>query len=300
MPTISSSNVPPPKSWDEFEDITLSAAKLRWESKDFFRNGRPGQKQDGVDVWGHDETNRLIGVQCKNTVGGVSFEIVESEVAQAENFTPTLHRLYVATTAKRDAPLQKVVRELSDKRHAAGKFRVNVLFWDDVCQDLAQDDDVFFQHYPQFRNGVDEVKEHDKALFDELTNLLNSKGVIRFLDKTNMAFSFLELELEPLRGFYYEWNVPEREFLTPELERIKKDLWKKVDEYYGVIATETFPTRMAGRQSVPEEWEEEQPERFFRVVDRLHTLAGEIVALHGDLVRKGKEHLIGVWRSSTA
>jgi hypothetical protein len=36
MPTIASSKVPPPKSWDEFEDIVLSAAKLRWKSTDFY------------------------------------------------------------------------------------------------------------------------------------------------------------------------------------------------------------------------------------------------------------------------
>ena len=35
MPTIASSNVPTPKSWDEFEDITLAAAKLRWNSPDY-------------------------------------------------------------------------------------------------------------------------------------------------------------------------------------------------------------------------------------------------------------------------
>jgi phosphoglycerol transferase MdoB-like AlkP superfamily enzyme len=51
MPTISSSSIPTPKSWDEFEDIVLAAAKLRWNATDFFRNGRQGQKQDGVDVW---------------------------------------------------------------------------------------------------------------------------------------------------------------------------------------------------------------------------------------------------------
>jgi hypothetical protein len=68
MPTIASSNVPTPKSWDEFEDITLAAAKLRWNSSDFFRNGRPGQKQDGVDIWCHDDdklhqaTTALLGV----------------------------------------------------------------------------------------------------------------------------------------------------------------------------------------------------------------------------------------------
>ena len=52
--------MPAPKSWDEFEDISLSAAKLRWNSTDFFRHGRLGQKQDGVDIWGHDDDKRHI------------------------------------------------------------------------------------------------------------------------------------------------------------------------------------------------------------------------------------------------
>jgi hypothetical protein len=116
MPTIASSNVPTPKSWDEFEDITLAAAKLRWNSSNFYRNGRAGQKQDGVDIWGHDGDNRHIGVQCKNTVDGVSLTTVKDEIANAEAFEPKLDRLYIATTAKRDAVLQKAVREISEQR----------------------------------------------------------------------------------------------------------------------------------------------------------------------------------------
>jgi hypothetical protein len=132
MPTIASSIVPSPKSWDEFEDIVLSAAKLRWESSDFYRHGRQGQKQDGVDIWGHDDDDHHIGVQCKNTVAGISLAVIEAEINNAEAFAPKLDRLYVATTAKRDAPLQKAVREISHQRRETGKFRVNLLFWNDI------------------------------------------------------------------------------------------------------------------------------------------------------------------------
>src|SRR5262249_31883388 len=124
MPTIASSNVPTPKSWDEFEDIMLAAAKLRWDSSDFFRNGRSGQKQDGVDIWGHDDDNRHLGIQCKNTVSGVTLKTVEAEITNAQAFKPNLDRLYVATTAKRDAVLQKEVREISHQRAKAGLFKV--------------------------------------------------------------------------------------------------------------------------------------------------------------------------------
>ena len=293
MPTISSSQVPAPKSWDEFEDISLSAAKLRWNSTDFFRHGRLGQKQDGVDIWGHDDDERHIGLQCKKTIGEITLDVIKAEIKNAEKFTPKLDRLYIATTAPRDAPIQKAVRDISQKRAGAGDFRVDILFWDDICNDLAKDEDVFFGHYPQFKPGDDPAKKHDHTLWDELTRLLRSDGVIGFLDRTNMAgFSFPESELEPIREFYFEWNTPEREFITPELEKLRQELWSEVDSYYGIIATDTFPAKNPKFSTVPPDWELEQPDRFWRVVNALHTHAGNIVELHSKIVRAGREKFL--------
>ena len=293
MPTIASSVVPSPKSWDEFEDIALASAKLRWNSDDFFRNGRQGQKQDGVDIWGHDDDDNHIGVQCKNTIDGVSLATVKTEIANAESFEPALDKLYIATTAKRDATLQKEVRKLSADRRKASKFKVDLLFWDDVIQEVAKDDDVFFSFYPQFRQKVDGARQHDLVLFNGLKELLKSDGVIGFLDRTNMAgFSFSNASLEPLREFNYDWGVPEKEFLTPALEEIRSKLWSKADAYLGVIALETFATNSPGRLTVPPEWEYEHPGKFHRAVKSLHGLAQDIVTLHGELIRTGKKFLI--------
>lgn len=293
MPTISSSVVPPPKSWDEFEDITLAASKLRWGSDAFFRNGRQGQKQDGVDVWGDDD-GRQIGVQCKNSVDGISMTIIEAEIANAEHFKPRIDRLYIATTAKRDAPLQSSVRTLSADRFKRGEFRVEILFWEDICQEIAKDDTVFFAHYPQFRNKTDPILEHDRKLFDELNAILKPEGVIYFLDQNNMAgFSFKADALHPLFDFYNTWNKPHKEFIVPELETIRKALWSKAKEYVAIVSVETFPCNNPDYHTVPPEWETDQPERFWRVVDALHRLAGEIVDLHSDLVRTGRSVFIG-------
>ena len=151
MPTIAGSHVPPPKSWDEFEDISLSAAKLRWQGAHFFRNGRAGQKQDGVDIFG--QVNKAtIGIQCKNTIGGISENTVLAEIRNAESFSPPLSALYIATTSSRDSLLQEKVRILSLDRAATGKFSVDLLFWNDVVFDLAKDEEEFFKHYPQFRH----------------------------------------------------------------------------------------------------------------------------------------------------
>lgn len=295
MPTIANANIPPPKSWDEFEDIVLSAAKLRWSSTEFYRHGRQGQRQHGVDVYGHDLEGRHLGIQGKNSVTGVGKSVIAEEIVNAESFEPPLDALYIATTAKRDAHVQEVVRDISADRRRNGKFAVGILFWDDIVQDLARDESELFKHFPQFRSGVDPAKAHDRELYDKLTTLLSSGGVIGFLDQTNMAgWSFDRKALEPLLEFHHDWNQPEREFINTDLEMLRRQLWAKANEYLKVIAYETFPVPgTVGRQWVPEDWEEEQPERFERVVKTLHSVAGEIVELHGKLVRAGRSHLLG-------
>jgi hypothetical protein len=295
MPTISSSIIPPPKSWEEFEDITLSATKLRWKSAEFFGNGRRGQRQDGVDVFGTTTDGQLVGVQCKNSIGGLAESVVTKEIGNAESFEPVLSSLYVATTAPRDVTLQESIRKISADRKAAGKFSVDLLFWEDIAADLAADEQVFFKHYPQFSPIKDLPKEHDHKLYEELMDLLPSGGIIEFLDQNNMAgFSFLDSKLDPLRHFYYEWHRPEREFIHTELESIRLELWQKADAYLNEIATRTFSSdARAERRSVPEEWEFEKPELFWEVVNRLHSLAGEIVELHRKLVRTAREYFVG-------
>lgn len=295
MPTIASSNIPTPKSWDEFEDIVLSAAKIRWSSPNFYRNGRQGQRQDGVDVFGSDASGQSIGLQCKNTVNGLSEALIKKEILNAGSFEPPLNALYIATTSPRDASLQKVVRKILQARIDAGDFTVYLLFWDDICNDLACNEDIFFKHYPQFAPRKDLPKEHDQRLYDEFICLLPSNGVIHFLEQTNMAgFSFPYSKLTPLREFYDECHQPEREFLNPQLEVIRQALCKKVDSYLNLIKTETFHVeRTEGRISVPEEWEYEQPARFKRVVDTLHSLAGEIVEVHRSLIHTARAYFVG-------
>jgi hypothetical protein len=296
MPTIASSNIPTPQSWEEFESIVLSTAKIRWKSTDFFGNGRRGQRQDGVDVFGTSNDGTSLGIQCKNTQNGLSAAVVRAEVNNAESFSPPLQALFIATTAPRDSSLQEVVREISEERIRGGKFNVGVLFWDDISGDLSSNETEFFKHYPQFAPKRDLPKEHDQKLYDVLLELLPTSGIINFLGQNNMAgFSFLDSNLEPLFIFHREWNKPDHEFIYPELESIRKQLWQKADDYLEIIATQTFSTgRSAERRSVPEEWEYEQPERFSRVVKSLHDLASEIVALHGTLIRTARDYFVGI------
>lgn len=64
MPTIQSMELPKPTNWQDFETIVRDAQAQRWKSTTLSKNGRPGQKQAGVDIYGPDEIGRLVGIQC--------------------------------------------------------------------------------------------------------------------------------------------------------------------------------------------------------------------------------------------
>lgn len=151
MPTIQSLNLPVPKNWQEFETIVRDAQIQRWKSPMLQKNGRPGQKQEGVDIWGVDEIGRQVAIQCKRYKSPLKLKDVTVEVAMAEKFSGHLSALYIATTADHDAKLQEQVRMLSDKRVANDKFAVALLFWDEIVGSLLLNSEVFSAHYPQFR-----------------------------------------------------------------------------------------------------------------------------------------------------
>jgi hypothetical protein len=148
MPTINGMELPLPKNWQEFEAVTRDAMALKWKSPNLQKNGRAGQKQHGVDVFGPDEIGRRVGIQCKRYKATLTIETIIDEVAKAETFGQ-LSALWIATTVDHDATLQQKVRTLSDQRVASGKFAVGVLFWEDIVDGLKLNPSAFRAHYPQ-------------------------------------------------------------------------------------------------------------------------------------------------------
>lgn len=188
-PTYAELKMPPPKSWNEFEDIVCSAAKSRWKNVDFVRHGRQGQRQDGVDIYGKDDKGRLVGLQCKNTWADLTKEMVKDEVEKAGSFKPALAQLYVVTTADTDKNVQGFVRELSEHRAREGRFEVSVLFWGDVWQDLTLDETRLFLHYPQLKPKERQAAEpsHDLRFFQELQATFGFEPAVRLIRDQNFG-----------------------------------------------------------------------------------------------------------------
>jgi hypothetical protein len=207
MPAFPNAVLPKPKDWNEFEDICLSASKLRWGNPNFNRFGRQGQKQNGVDIYGYDMFGRLVGVQCKNTLGVLTENLVESEISNAENFHQLLSELNIATSASSDVNLQRHVMELSKQRVANGKFGVTILFWSDIEQELSKSRNELERFYPQFFNSsvssvapIDSPRDKDIARVRELLEYIDVESTVYYLEMAPkyVAMKFIEHE-EPIQ-----------------------------------------------------------------------------------------------------
>ena len=99
MPTPATARWPGPKSEDEWEEMVLDAMKLRWEDADARRNGRRGQRQNGVDIYGrHVSKQENVGAQAKNTET-ITETTILNEISKAETFSPPLDRYYIAVAS---------------------------------------------------------------------------------------------------------------------------------------------------------------------------------------------------------
>ena len=143
---------PPPRSWEQFEDLCADLFEAMWSDHGLVRHGRAGQAQCGVDIVAARGAIYPVGLQCKKKsrwpVKRLTVREVDDEVAEADNFRPQLRELYVLTTAVTDVSLQEHVRKLNESREKHKKFPVEVLFWPEIVRRAARFEQVARKHFP--------------------------------------------------------------------------------------------------------------------------------------------------------
>ncbi len=137
-----------------------------------------------------------------------------------------------------------------------------------------------------------EVVETDKHVYLHLVRTLPWNGSIDFIRTNNFAgWSFEKSRLNDLHEFEYQCRNPALEFIDPDLEGLRATLLCQISDFTMMIAIETFPTDNVEWNSVPEEWESEQPERFQRVITKLHSTAQTIIETYENLIRTATRKL---------
>ena len=143
MPTVSQF-FQPPLYWQQFEDLAHGLLGEVYSSPDAQQFGRPGQAQDGIDVFGRSKRYGMIGVQCKRLSdldengspfpgGPVTRKLLRQEAAKSLDFKAKLSIWILATTARRDTAVQNWVNELNEEWEADNRnCRAIVWSWDDI------------------------------------------------------------------------------------------------------------------------------------------------------------------------
>jgi tetratricopeptide (TPR) repeat protein len=142
----------PPKDWQKFERLCHMLWGKIWRDSNAQMNGRAGQKQHGVDVFGTPAgKTRVHGVQCKRKDSLLhtllTAEEVLVEVDNAKQFQPPLEELIIATCAPSDVALQTLARNLTEEHAAQGLFRVHIFGWSEIVERMAEHPEVIARVY---------------------------------------------------------------------------------------------------------------------------------------------------------
>lgn len=156
--------LPIPKNWQDFESICHRLWKDIWIDSNAKKNGRQGQAQMGVDIYGRPiNSKKYHGIQCKDKDGRLGSHLtkseLESESNKARNFKPLLESFTMATTSSRDQNIQEFYRKLNEQNKF--QFDVNVWFWDDIESEIEYRPSILQHFYPSLM-GLQEQKNQIK------------------------------------------------------------------------------------------------------------------------------------------
>jgi hypothetical protein len=117
--------LPPSSNWQDFQDLIVEVARVRFLDSSVQEYGRQGQAQKGIDVYAQDYLNKHIGLQCKETKKeSLTTTVIDKESVKAQQFSPALDLLIIATTARIDTKLQDHVIKLKEALNKSPKSAI--------------------------------------------------------------------------------------------------------------------------------------------------------------------------------
>lgn len=186
MAGIANFRIPPPAKWQDFEDLCADLWRRIWKDENTQKNGRQGQPQNGVDIFGRpDKGPSWSGVQCKDKNEDLGSALTDRElrreVAKAQQFTPKLSAFTIATTGPRDSAIQERARLLTEEHRKTGLFDVAVWCWEDILARLNDFPEVIALHFPHFRPAHILESETAAATEDSKTDTTRTAAADTFM-----------------------------------------------------------------------------------------------------------------------
>ena len=217
--------IPKPRNWQDFERLCKKLFGEVWTCPTIKANGRSGQAQAGVDIYGvpHAHEN-YRGVQCKGKDDyqdkPLTEKEVDAEIEKARGFKPPLESFIIATTACKDAKIETYVREKDIESRRNGGFQIVLYCWEDLA-DLIEENKATFNWWVRekrhkelfgidvsFEGGKKEATVHPKFRRTVTEYVLNPvQATIPSFAQT-WGITPLGSRGAGLAGFYRQSNAP--------------------------------------------------------------------------------------------
>ena len=160
-----------PKINDEkiFEQFCLQLYKRIIKDDNAQKNGRKGQKQFGIDIFGRKNNSlNWIGIQCKVRRKALNEKEIRNEVKKAHKFNPKISKYIIVTTLDRDEKVQGIVRTLTEENIRKKSFPIVIDFWQDLEDEIFKEEnrDILYQFYKHFFLNSNEIGNSIGKLLD--------------------------------------------------------------------------------------------------------------------------------------
>jgi len=182
---VSSTAIPKPTNWEDFEKKMLVLAQYELKDRKAQRNGRSGQSQAGIDIYGDRDGKSVapFGIQCKQKLDKeVKEKELRAEVKKAQQFKPRPPIEFIlATTAPRDESIQAVARTITQELIDAGiDMHVAVWGWEDIEERVSQHVEAQHVFDPSYTPYVDALASTvTEQVVQRLTRVIDERVNVR-------------------------------------------------------------------------------------------------------------------------
>lgn len=153
----------------------------------FYRYGRKGQSQSGVDLYQQqsDSNGKIKVIQCKNYVRvKLTYKIILKDVHSIINSGLKISEIIYVTSNERDATLQNKLLHHLNELKSNYEFNFSLVYYADIFRKLHLHKDLFKQYFPTMcedTSSSDDVQKHkkdaDTRLLDKISNNINLNDI---------------------------------------------------------------------------------------------------------------------------
>lgn len=222
--------ISPPTQWQDFETLCKNLWGEIWQCPDIKKNGRIGQIQNGVDIYGIPNGEKhYYGIQCKGKDAyqnkQVTTKEIDNEIKKALEFKPPLKKLIFATTALKDSKIEEYIRELNLKHISSDLFQINIYSWEDIV-------DLLYANKYTYNSYVNSINYQNiqciKITINGQENRLQESIEFQKITRIYRHKSILANNFEPLFKLANQLKIPQLDEFRKANEEYKRKINKSL------------------------------------------------------------------------